>query len=78
MRKLYKCFQSLEVPWKVRYFVKTGEFRPVKAREFYLSGAIPEVYQAGNATLYPSSYYIMREASKDETHCPTCGHHRAK
>jgi len=31
-------------PW----FERTGEYRPPKKGEYYISGAIPEVYQAPN------------------------------
>jgi len=38
-------------PWWTNYpkthaFVKTGEFRKPLSGEYYLSGAIPEVYQS--------------------------------
>jgi hypothetical protein len=36
----------------------TGEYRPPKAGEYYLSGAIPEVWKAG-ADLR-SSYYVAK------------------
>lgn len=60
--------------WKKR-FVKTGECRPPVCDEWYLSGAIPEVWQArGNLT---DAYSIMREANYDkEVICPTCGQER--
>jgi hypothetical protein len=38
--------------------VKTGEFRPPKAGEWYLSGAIPEAYRAPNNL--STSFYIVR------------------
>ena len=44
-------------------FAKTGEFRPPKSGEFYLSGAIPEVYQSVNNTS-GDSYHIMREVEE--------------
>ena len=44
-----------------RYFVKTGEFRPPLKGEFYLSGAIPEVYLAPNNL--SMSFNIMVEAA---------------
>lgn len=41
------------------WYVKTGEFRAPRANEFYLSGAIPQVYKAyANFTTAP--YHIMR------------------
>jgi hypothetical protein len=42
-----------------RRFIRNGEFRTPKGGEFYLSGAIPEVYVAFSD--YSSPYYIMRE-----------------
>jgi hypothetical protein len=42
-----------------RTFIKTGEFRPPKRGEHYLSGAIPEVYGAPNDLRQP--YDIMSE-----------------
>jgi hypothetical protein len=39
-------------------FKKTGEFRPPKKGEFYLSGAVPEVYRALEDL--ESSYHIVR------------------
>ena len=54
-----------------RYYVWTGEKRPPKKGEFYLSGAIPQVYMALGDLGY--SYHIMRPATEDEKRCPTCG-----
>jgi hypothetical protein len=31
-----------------RWFERTGEYRPPKKGEYYISGAIPEVYKAPN------------------------------
>jgi len=47
-----------------KLYVKTDEFRPPKAGEFFLSGAKPEVYRA----LYSlgTSYHIMREVTNGE------------
>lgn len=38
--------------------VHTGDFRPPKAGEYYLSGAIPEAYRAPNDLT--SAYWIMK------------------
>lgn len=51
-------------------YVKTGEFRPPKRGEYYLSGAIPTAYYAPNDLT--QAFYIMRRATHEETHCPTC------
>jgi len=66
--KLYRNGQ-----WKTdtRRFVRTGEFRSPRLNEFFLSGAIPEVYQA--AADLTDDYYIMRPATPAETHCQACG-----
>jgi len=58
-------------PLRTRYYVWTGEKRQPKAGEYYLSGAIPQVYRAMGDSSYP--YHIMRPATDDETRCPTCG-----
>lgn len=56
-------------------FVKTDEFRPPKKGEFFLSGgAIPQVYRS--VLDMEVSYYIMKEATKDEIFCPCCGKKR--
>ena len=48
-----------ELPKGIR-FVKTGEKRPPKKGEYYLSGAIPEGYKAFNDMTEPR--YILRKA----------------
>ena len=45
-----------------RLFAKTGEFRPPKSGEFFLSGAIPEVYDALHDLNI--DYHIMREVEE--------------
>ena len=50
---------SVVTPFPKKYFVKTGEVRPPKKGEYYLSGAIPEVYVAPNDL--NTSFHIMRE-----------------
>lgn len=51
-------------------FVSSGDFRCPKKGEYYLSGAIPEVYRASNDL--PSKYHVMRVATERETHCLAC------
>lgn len=66
-----KLYQGGEPGHQRDRFVKTGEFRPPRRDEYYLSGAIPEVWRArGNLS---SPYYIMRPATHEETFCPMCG-----
>jgi hypothetical protein len=45
-----------------RLFAKIGEFRKPKAGEFFLSGAIPEVYDALHDL--STDYHIMREVEE--------------
>lgn len=54
-----------------RLFVETGEHRPPKAGEWYLSGAIPEAWRAPNDLTTP--YHILRPATPTEATCPHCG-----
>lgn len=54
---------------KRTFWVKTGEFREPKKGEFYLSGAIPEVYDAPNDL--STKYHIMRQV--EEPRCSHCG-----
>lgn len=51
--------------WRHKFrAVKTGEFRKPKKGEWYLSGAIPEAYQAIND--YDQEYYIARIVVRNE------------
>jgi hypothetical protein len=68
--KLYPAAGYLHQP----KYTMTGEKRAPKRGEFYLSGAIPEVYRAPNDLTTP--YYIMREATPDESICQHCGRPR--
>lgn len=54
-------------------FVMTGEFRPPRLGEMFLSGAIPEGYECLSGRM-TQSYHILRIAKKG--HCPTCGGER--
>jgi len=45
MAKKYRAASWLDRP---QWFERTGEYRPPKKGEYYISGAIPEVYQAPN------------------------------
>lgn len=68
-QKLYKGEWDFLV--KGNQFVKTGEFRPPKRGEFFLSGAVPTAYKAYQDLDVP--YHIMRRAVEhQETHCPCC------
>ena len=53
-----------------RVFVLTGENRPPRRGEFFLSGAIPEVYQAFDDL--ETVYQIAREATTGEKFCECC------
>ena len=66
-RKLYRNADLWALPWR---FVKTGAFRRPRKGEYFLSGAVPEVYRASCDAATP--FYIMRPATADETQCPTC------
>lgn len=54
-------------------YVKTGAFRPPKAGELFLSGAVPEVYKTVVDMDVSAPRHIMREASEEETRCTACG-----
>lgn len=69
--KTYPGEQQGSLTRKTARYAKTGEFRPPKRGEFFLSGAPPEVYRTPNDL--SQSYHIMRPATHDETHCRTCG-----
>jgi hypothetical protein len=58
---------------KMMLFIKTGEFRAPVFGEYYLSGAIPEVYQAHGNFAKDSQFHIVRQATYEETHCGHCG-----
>ena len=58
-------------PFRRSRYVSTGAKRPPKAGEYYLSGAVPEVYRApGDLS---DAFHIMREATPEEVQCHTCG-----
>lgn len=48
----------------------TGEFRPPRAGEFYLSGAMPYVYRAPNDYGSGTAYHICRPVEMQT--CPCC------
>lgn len=54
-------------------FVMTGEFRPPKKGEFYLSGAIPSVWDALIDMSKDMGFYIMRRIRKSDAPCTHCG-----
>jgi hypothetical protein len=67
----FRYYYSGEYELKQRtIYVRTGEFRPPKKGEWYLSGAIPRAYKALNDLTSP--YHIMRPATEEETHCQCC------
>lgn len=45
--------------FKPAYFEKTGEFRPPKKDEYYLSGGPPQAWQAPNDLT--DTFYILRK-----------------
>lgn len=51
-------YHSLGMPVKGVKAIRTGEKRPPKKGEWYLSGAIPEAYRARNDL--DTVYYILR------------------
>lgn len=51
-------------------FVATGEYRPPTAGEYFISGAIPEVYEARHPLT--TAYHLARPATPEETRCPLC------
>ncbi len=53
------------------WYVRTGGFRPPRKGEKFLSGAIPEAYKAKADLSTP--FHILREATREETHCKSCG-----
>jgi hypothetical protein len=54
-----------------RRYIRTGEYRPPRAGEYYLSGAVPTAYRAPNDL--SDHFYIMRPATPAESRCPCCG-----
>lgn len=56
----------LALPYSVRHprfeAQPTGEFRPPRKNEWYISGAIPEVYQAPNDL--STAFHIARLVAK--------------
>lgn len=51
---------------RTKWYVWTGEHRPPKKGEFYLSGAVIEAHRSYGDMTYP--YHIAREV----TICPHC------
>ena len=48
MNVLQKAYKRFNVWNKLEYYKWGGEFRAPKRGEFYLSGAIPEIYKSPN------------------------------
>lgn len=68
-RGTYPGERSLRVGGKYQRFKATGQFRPPKKGEYYLSGAEIFAYRAPNDLSQP--YWIAVEAEIKK--CPTCG-----
>jgi hypothetical protein len=69
--KLYPGEQFFAIGSTRSLYVRTGEKRPPKQGEYYLSGAIPAAYRALHDLNDP--YFIVRLATPDETTCRCCG-----
>jgi len=67
-----KLFPGVGPLFKTVY-VKTGAYRPPKAGEAFLSGAVPEVHLAARDFLPDARYLIMRPATETEKTCRCCG-----
>jgi hypothetical protein len=52
------------------HYVKSGEFRPPRRGEWYLSGAIPQAWQAPNN--FKTAYSILRPGTDAEVRCAHC------
>jgi hypothetical protein len=70
MRYYYSNDRGYTVLKEKGLYVRTGEKRPPRKGEWYLSGAIPNAYRAPNDLSI--AYHILREATKEETHCSHC------
>lgn len=68
MRTYPEAMRAVGKP--LRSFATTGEFRPPKRGEWYLSGAIGEAYQAPNDL--STAYNILRIVGV-QARCPACG-----
>lgn len=66
-RSVYRRFEA----WQI-WYEANGEFRPPKPGEYFLSGAVPEVYQHSENATEPldSSYWIMVKAFDPTTQPP--------
>jgi len=64
-----KLFSSGE-PFMRECFILTKEFRNPKKGEFYLSGAIPQAWQA--LSDLSTKFHIVRKATEKETKCFAC------
>lgn len=56
------------------HFRATGEYRPPRAGEYFLSGAVIEAYRTSNALVTP--YWIAE--IDPQPPCPACGHRKAR
>lgn len=61
MKKRYPGGLEFSAAYAARaYFERTGEFRPPRKGEYYLSGAIPQAWQAPNGL--GQAYHILKPA----------------
>lgn len=58
MKRLYFPIADTDKRFVNTIAKRTGEFRPPKQGEYYISGAIPEAYRAPNDLT--SSFYIAK------------------
>lgn len=59
--------------WRWRW---TGEHRPPKKGDWFLSGNPIEAYYMPNDSTGTYAHYIAEVVPEAETKCPTCGHQR--
>lgn len=60
MSSSYRIADSLRYNEKFTHAVMTGEFRPPRKGEWYISGAIPAAYRARNDLSTPYHIAILR------------------
>lgn len=66
MGKKYKYVFVTSKGIRQEWYERNGEFRAPKKGEFYLSGAIPEVYKSPNDL--ESKFHIVRRVESPEPH----------
>lgn len=55
---------------RTRLYAWSGEYRSPRRGEFYLSGAIPQAWEAPNDL--NDAFFILRPATEAESRCPHC------